>query len=59
MGNIDWTGVWVTAIMYAIFILIGWFASKKVKTGSASELLVAGRSLPILMLFSCCSYRLD
>ena len=49
MGNIDWTGVWVTAIMYAIFILIGWFASKKVKTGSASELLVAGRSLPLLM----------
>jgi len=49
MGNIDWTGVWITAIMYAIFILIGWFASKKVKTGSASELLVAGRSLPLLM----------
>ncbi|MFM1962383.1 MAG: hypothetical protein RLZZ172_1228 [Bacteroidota bacterium] len=49
MGNIDWTGVWVTAIMYAIFMLIGWFASKKVKTGSASELLVAGRSLPLLM----------
>jgi high affinity choline transporter 7 len=49
MGNIDWTGVWVTAIMYAIFILIGWYASKNVKTGSASELLVAGRSLPLLM----------
>jgi len=49
MGNIDWTGVWVTAIMYAIFMLIGWYASKNVKTGSASELLVAGRSLPLLM----------
>jgi high affinity choline transporter 7 len=49
MGNIDWTGVFVTAIMYAIFMLIGWYASKKVKTGSASELLVAGRSLPLLM----------
>jgi high affinity choline transporter 7 len=47
--NIDWTGVWVTAAMYGLFLLIGWYASRKVKTGSASELLVAGRSLPLLM----------
>ncbi|MEY3187460.1 MAG: hypothetical protein RL675_1290 [Bacteroidota bacterium] len=47
--NIDWTGVWVTGIMYALFLFVGWYASRKVKTGSASELLVAGRSLPLLM----------
>ena len=47
--NIDWTGVLVTSIMYAIFLLIGWYASKKVKKGSAAEMLVAGRSLPLLM----------
>ena len=47
--NIDWIGVLVTAIMYALFLIIGWIASKKVKTGSAAEMLVAGRSLPLLM----------
>ena len=47
--NIDWTGVLVTIIMYAIFLLIGWYASKKVKKGSAAEMLVAGRSLPLVM----------
>lgn len=49
MVNIDWIGVWVTIAMYAIFLLIGWYASKKVKTGSPSEMLVAGRSLPLFM----------
>ena len=47
--NIDWIGVCVTLLMYIIFLLIGWYASKKVKKGSASEMLVAGRSMPLIM----------
>ena len=47
--NLDLTGVCVTMLMYVIFLLIGWYASKKVKKGSASEMLVAGRSMPLIM----------
>lgn len=47
--NIDWIGVGVTILMYTIFLLIGWYASKKVKKGTAAELLVAGRSMPLIM----------
>lgn len=47
--NIDWIGVGVTILMYTIFLLIGWYASRKVKKGSASEMLVAGRSMPLIM----------
>ncbi len=45
----DWSGVWVTVLMYVIFLFIGWYASKKVKKGTVSEMLVAGRSMPLLM----------
>jgi high affinity choline transporter 7 len=47
--NMDWSGVWVTVLMYVIFLFIGWYASKKVKKGTVSEMLVAGRSMPLLM----------
>lgn len=47
--NIDWIGVGVTMLMFAIFLLIGWYASKKVKKGSAAEMLVAGRSMPLII----------
>ncbi|MEY4661293.1 MAG: hypothetical protein RLZZ42_1245, partial [Bacteroidota bacterium] len=47
--NIDLIGVGVTILMYIIFLLIGWYASRKVKKGSASEMLVAGRSMPLIM----------
>lgn len=47
--NIDWTGVCVTMLMYVVFLLIGWYASKKVKKGTAAEMLVAGRSMPLIM----------
>lgn len=36
-------------IMYAAFLWVGWLASKKVKDGSPSDLMVAGRSMPLWM----------
>ncbi len=33
--------------MYASFLLVGWLAARKVKDGSPSDLLVAGRSMPV------------
>lgn len=49
MRHVDLAGVCVTLLMYLIFLLIGWYASKKVKKGSAAEMLVAGRSMPLLL----------
>ena len=33
--------------MYAAFLAIGWFAARKVKDGTAADLIVAGRSMPL------------
>lgn len=33
--------------MYAAFLAVGWFASRKVKEGSATDMIVAGRSMPL------------
>ena len=35
------------AIMYASFLAIGWLAARKVKEGTAAELIVAGRAMPL------------
>lgn len=45
--NVNWGGVWVILAMYAVFILIGWFASRRVKDGSASDMILAGRGMPL------------
>lgn len=34
-------------IMYASFLWVGWLASKKVRDGSPSDLMVAGRAMPL------------
>src|SRR5688572_714267 len=34
-------------IMYAAFLVVGWFASRKVKDGTTADLIVAGRSMPL------------
>src|SRR5690349_17946956 len=47
MSHIDWGGVAAVAGMYAAFLLIGWLAARKVRHGTASELIVAGRSMPL------------
>ena len=33
--------------MYAAFLVVGWAASRKVKSGSAADLIVAGRQMPM------------
>jgi len=39
----------ITAIiaMYSAFLVIGWLAARKVKDGSAEDLIVAGRAMPV------------
>src|SRR3954464_965325 len=33
--------------MYAAFMVVGWIASRKVRENSASDLIVAGRAMPL------------
>ena len=33
--------------MYVAFMAVGWFASRRVREGSAAELIVAGRNMPV------------
>jgi high affinity choline transporter 7 len=35
--------------MYAAFLVVGWLASRKVKEGTAADLIVAGRNMPMLV----------
>jgi len=35
------------AAMYAAFLAVGWFASRRVHHGSAADLMVAGRQMPV------------
>ncbi|MGH9937698.1 MAG: sodium:solute symporter family protein [Blastocatellia bacterium] len=39
----------ITAIiaMYSAFLVVGWLAARKVKDGSAEDLIVAGRAMPV------------
>ncbi len=46
-NNIDWGGVSVIILMYAVFIFIGWLASRNVKKGTAAEMILAGRNVPV------------
>lgn len=41
------TAVVAIAGLYAAFIAVGYFASRKVKSGAAEDLLVAGRAMPL------------
>ena len=33
--------------MYGAFMVVGWVASRKVREGTASDLIVAGRAMPL------------
>jgi solute carrier family 5 (high affinity choline transporter), member 7 len=35
--------------MYIAFLVVGWLASRKVRNGSAADLIVAGRAMPLWM----------
>jgi solute carrier family 5 (high affinity choline transporter), member 7 len=37
----------IVVILYAAFLVIGWIAARKVKAGTASDMIVAGRAMPL------------
>jgi Na+/proline symporter len=41
------TGFAAVVAMYAAFMVVGWVASRKVPDGTAADLIVAGRPLPL------------
>ncbi|MGD9720972.1 MAG: sodium:solute symporter family protein [Pirellulales bacterium] len=49
MHGAHWGGIAAVALMYAVFIAVGWRAARRNTTGSVAELLVAGRSMPFWM----------
>ncbi len=49
MHGVNWGGVAAVAALYLVFLAVGWRASKRVASGSVSELLVAGRAMPFWM----------
>jgi high affinity choline transporter 7 len=40
-------GVAAVVAMYAAFLVVGWIASRKVRHGTAADLIVAGRQMPM------------
>jgi high affinity choline transporter 7 len=49
MQQVNWGGVAAVTGLYALFIVVGWKASRRLKLGTAAELLVAGRAMPFWM----------
>jgi high affinity choline transporter 7 len=47
LAHVYWPGVAAVAVMYAAFLLVGWLAARKVRHGTAAELIVAGRAMPL------------
>jgi high affinity choline transporter 7 len=47
MDQVDWGGVALVVTLYTIFFLVGWLAIGRLKNRDASDLLVAGRSMPV------------
>jgi len=45
--NLAFYGFVTTAVLYAVFLIIGWCAARKVRDGSAAEFIVAGRAMPL------------
>jgi solute carrier family 5 (high affinity choline transporter), member 7 len=49
MQQANWGGILAVAVLYGVFIVVGWAASRRLKLGTAAELLVAGRAMPFWM----------
>ena len=47
MGGVYWGGIAAIGALYALFLGIGWFAARKSRDGSASDLILAGRAMPL------------
>src|SRR5262245_39915028 len=49
MPEANWGGIAAIVGLYAVFLAVGWAASRRVKHGSAADLLLAGRNMPFWM----------
>jgi len=47
MSEVYWGGIAAVVVMYAAFLTVGWLAARKVRVGSAAELILAGRAMPL------------
>jgi len=47
MLGVFWGGVGALAGMFALFLVIGWLAARKVKRHSPVEMMLAGRAMPV------------
>ncbi|MBX9791134.1 MAG: sodium:solute symporter family protein [Pirellulales bacterium] len=47
MSDIYWPGVGAVVALYGAFIVVGWLGARKTRHGGASDLLVAGRAMPL------------
>jgi high affinity choline transporter 7 len=47
MAEVQWAGVATVGGMYAVFLVIGWVASRKMKHATPAELILAGRDMPL------------
>ena len=49
MGQANWGGIAAVCGLYLMFLVVGWRASRRIKLGTVTELLVAGRAMPFWM----------
>lgn len=49
MHGVQWGGVAAVASLYAIFTIVGWYASRRAKSEGVAALMLAGRSMPFWM----------
>lgn len=47
MTQFQLAGITTVGGMYAVFLVIGWLAARKVRHASANELILAGRTMPL------------
>jgi high affinity choline transporter 7 len=45
--SLDWGGLAAVGLMYAIFLVVGAYAARRVKRGPVAGLILAGRDLPL------------
>jgi len=49
MHPTNWGGIAAVVVLYAVFLVVGWLASRKVVHGTVADLLIAGRQMPFWM----------
>jgi high affinity choline transporter 7 len=49
MQQANWAGITAVAGLYAVFLLVGWLGSRRIKLGTTADMLVAGRAMPFWM----------